>query len=147
MSALCNDRTSSSHDASGSGCAPASAEEDANARGSSRRPTLVRGAFSASSASETPSRSERGALDGKLELYPTSKRSREHRCNDRLEDVIQGLFEGNPLLTVPPAWTLFVRCMRSEIGDEPKDPFLYHTPKWLEEARKREKEKRGRWFG
>lgn len=147
MHAFGDDRASSSRGASGSECARASVEEEANARGSPRHSTLIRGAFSASSVSETPPRSEQDARGGKVELYPTSKRSREHRCNDRLEDVIQALFEGNPLLTVPPAWALFVRCMRSEVGNEPKDPFLYHTPKWLEEARRREKEKRGRWFG
>ena len=82
------------------------------------------------------------------ELYATKNRARTHRCNDRLEDVVQALFEGNPLLAVPPAWSLFVKCMRSEIGDEPRDPFLYHTPKWLEEQRAREKANKGRgWFG
>lgn len=82
------------------------------------------------------------------ELYVTKNRAKTHRCNDRLEDVVQALFEGNPLLTVPPAWALFVKCMRSEIGDEPRDPFLYHTPKWLEEQRAREKANKGRgWFG
>jgi hypothetical protein len=82
------------------------------------------------------------------ELYVTKNRAKTHRCNDRLEDVVQALFEGNPLLTVPPAWSLFVKCMRSEIGDEPRDPFLYHTPKWLEEQRAREKANKGRgWFG
>ena len=78
----------------------------------------------------------------------TKNRAKTHRCNDRLEDVVQALFEGNPLLAVPPAWSLFVKCMRSEIGDEPRDPFLYHTPKWLEEQRAREKANKGRgWFG
>jgi hypothetical protein len=33
-------------------------------------------------------------------LYLTKSRARPHRCNNRLEDVIQALFEGNPLLTV-----------------------------------------------
>lgn len=32
-------------------------------------------------------------------LYLTRKRANPHRCNNRLEDVIQALFEGNPLLT------------------------------------------------
>ena len=35
-------------------------------------------------------------------LYVTKNRAKPHRCNDRVEDVIQALFEGNPLLTVPP---------------------------------------------
>ena len=51
-------------------------------------------------------------------------------------------------MTVPPAWALFAKCMRSEVGDEPRDPFIYHTPRWLEEQRQREdEEKRKRWFG
>ena len=37
-------------------------------------------------------------------LYVTKNRAKPHRCNDRVEDVIQALFEGNPLLTVPPAF-------------------------------------------
>ena len=106
--------------------------------------------FAASSSAEDDGAKARAShgYRGGVELYATTKRARQHRCNDRLEDVVQSLFEGNPLLTTPPAWSLFVKCMRSEVGDEPRDPFLYHTPQWLEDARKREKERRGRgWFG
>ena len=82
-----------------------------------------------------------------VHLYDTTNVAKAHRCNDRLEDVVQGLFEGNPLLTVPPAWRLFTQCLRSAEGEEPRDPFLYHTPKWLEAQRAREREKKHRgWF-
>ena len=82
-----------------------------------------------------------------VHLYDTTNTAKAHRCNDRLEDVVQGLFEGNPLLTVPPAWKLFTQCLRSAEGEEPQDPFLYHTPKWLEAQRAREREKNRRgWF-
>ncbi|URE41261.1 hypothetical protein MUK42_16199 [Musa troglodytarum] len=39
-----------------------------------------------------------------------------HRCNDRAEDVIQALFEGNPFKTVPGPFKLFWQCMRSKPG-------------------------------
>lgn len=116
--------------------------------GSPGRTEHASSVFAAASTSETAARAMESARNGKVELYPTHRRAREHRCNDRLEDVVQALFEGNPLLTVPPAWNLFMRCMRSEVGNEPTDPFLYHTPTWLEESRRRERGKRGRgWFG
>ena len=58
-------------------------------------------------------------------MYLTEKRAKPHRCNDRLEDVIQALFEGNPLLTVPPAFTMFQKCLASDVGKEPEDPYLF----------------------
>ncbi|KAJ1418148.1 hypothetical protein SESBI_16107 [Sesbania bispinosa] len=39
-----------------------------------------------------------------------------HRCNDRVEDVIQACFEGNPFKTVPGPFKLFWQCMRSKPG-------------------------------
>ncbi|XP_056856510.1 uncharacterized protein LOC130505907 isoform X1 [Raphanus sativus] len=39
-----------------------------------------------------------------------------HRCNDRVEDVVQAFFEGNPFKTVPGPFKLFYRCMRSKPG-------------------------------
>ncbi|KAJ8490648.1 hypothetical protein OPV22_012369 [Ensete ventricosum] len=48
-----------------------------------------------------------------------------HRCNDRAEDVIQALFEGNPFKTVPGPFKLFWQCMRSKPGEEPTEPFYY----------------------
>ncbi|ACO65504.1 predicted protein, partial [Micromonas commoda] len=52
-------------------------------------------------------------------------RAKPHRCNDRVEDVIQAMFEGNPFLTVPPTVTLLRRCLNSEIGQEPEEPYLF----------------------
>ncbi|XP_041991432.1 uncharacterized protein LOC121742373 [Salvia splendens] len=48
-----------------------------------------------------------------------------HRCNDRVEDVIYALFEGNPFKTIPAPFKLFYQCMRSKPGEEPTDPFVY----------------------
>ncbi|KAG9454110.1 hypothetical protein H6P81_007014 [Aristolochia fimbriata] len=48
-----------------------------------------------------------------------------HRCNNRVEDVIQALFEGNPLETVPGPWKLMMQCFRSKKGEEPLEPYTY----------------------
>ena len=58
-------------------------------------------------------------------LYVTKNRAKPHRCNDRVEDVIQAMFEGNPFLTVPPTVTLLRRCLNSEVGTEPEEPYLF----------------------
>lgn len=58
-------------------------------------------------------------------LYVTKNRASPHRCNDRVEDVIQSLFEGNPLLTVPPVFGLLRQCLSSKEGEEPQVPFRY----------------------
>ncbi|GMH41405.1 hypothetical protein BSKO_09315 [Bryopsis sp. KO-2023] len=58
------------------------------------------------------------------------KVAKPHRCNDRVEDVIQALFEGfgDYRNTLRPAWSVMWRCFRSNEGEEPADPFLYVTP-------------------
>ncbi|KAL8474356.1 hypothetical protein ACS0TY_030990 [Phlomoides rotata] len=48
-----------------------------------------------------------------------------HRCNDRLEDIIFALYEGNPFKTIPGPFKLFRQCMKSKPGEEPTDPFFY----------------------
>ncbi|EPS60082.1 hypothetical protein M569_14723, partial [Genlisea aurea] len=53
------------------------------------------------------------------------KEPKAHRCNDRVEDVIYALFEGNPFKTVPGPFKLFWQCMRSKPGEEPTEPFYY----------------------
>ncbi|XP_021734003.1 uncharacterized protein LOC110700719 [Chenopodium quinoa] len=53
------------------------------------------------------------------------RQPKPHRCNDRVEDVIQACFEGNPFKTVPGPFKLFYRCMRSKPGEEPTEPFYY----------------------
>ncbi|XP_010244905.1 PREDICTED: uncharacterized protein LOC104588601 isoform X1 [Nelumbo nucifera] len=77
-----------------------------------------------------------------------NRQPQAHRCNDRVEDVIQACFEGNPFKTVPGPFKLFWQCMRSKPGtwlwgrrlvedvwwmdskcwrirEEPTDPFYY----------------------
>lgn len=61
---------------------------------------------------------------------------RPHRCRDRLEDVFQSVWYGRRAGETPAwwpeeyaswnedarkSWHLFVRCMRSKPGDEPRD--------------------------
>ena len=124
------------------------AHAEANRSSSSAFASAASASAAAASARDGDAQSTAHGARAAMELYASRNRAREHRCNDRLEDVIQSLFEGNPLLTFPPAWALFAKCMRSGVGDEPRDPFLYHTPRWLEEQRRREdEEKRKRWFG
>ncbi|KAK1568890.1 hypothetical protein Q3G72_030136 [Acer saccharum] len=53
------------------------------------------------------------------------RQPKAHRCNDRAEDVIQACFEGNPFKTVPGPFKLFWRCMRSNPGEEPTEPYTY----------------------
>jgi len=48
-----------------------------------------------------------------------------HRCNDRLEDFVQALFEGDLRRTVPGPAKLFWQCYNSKPGEEPTDPFFY----------------------
>ena len=62
-------------------------------------------------------------------LYDTKARAMPHRCNDRVEDVIQALFEGNPLLTVPHTVGLARRCLMSKPGEEPTEAYLFVTPR------------------
>eukprot|EP00240_Pyramimonas_obovata_P009541 CAMPEP_0118935510 /NCGR_PEP_ID=MMETSP1169-20130426/15683_1 /TAXON_ID=36882 /ORGANISM="Pyramimonas obovata, Strain CCMP722" /LENGTH=90 /DNA_ID=CAMNT_0006878555 /DNA_START=188 /DNA_END=460 /DNA_ORIENTATION=- len=53
-----------------------------------------------------------------------------HRCNDRLEDVIEALFApGYWSENLVPTWRVFMNCMNSEVGQEPTDPFRFYTPK------------------
>ncbi|PSS14422.1 Autophagy-related protein [Actinidia chinensis var. chinensis] len=56
------------------------------------------------------------------------RQPKPHRCNDRVEDVIQACFEGNPFKTVPGPFKLFWQCMRSKPGEEPTEPFYYLPP-------------------
>lgn len=44
------------------------------------------------------------------------RQPKAHRCNDRVEDVVQACFEGNPFKTVPGPFKLFWQCMRSNPG-------------------------------
>ncbi|KAI4970362.1 hypothetical protein ZWY2020_001276 [Hordeum vulgare] len=53
------------------------------------------------------------------------RQPKAHRCNDRVEDVVQAAFEGNPFKTVPGPFKVFWQCMRSKPGEEPTVPFTY----------------------
>ena len=80
-------------------------------------------------------------------LYVTKNRAKPHRCNDRVEDVIQAMFEGNPFLTVPPTVTLLRRCLNSEIGQEPEEPYLFlDLPPPVRRKEDEPTRKKG-WFG
>eukprot|EP00249_Psilotum_nudum_P001556 c14087_g1_i1 orf=91-348(+) len=50
---------------------------------------------------------------------------RPHRCNDRLEDFVQAIFEDNRRKHIPATLRLFWRCMRSKPGEEPQEPFYF----------------------
>lgn len=50
---------------------------------------------------------------------------RPHRCNDRLEDFVQALFEGDLRKNLPGPAKLFWRCYLSKPGEEPNDPFFF----------------------
>ncbi|CAN6193463.1 unnamed protein product [Urochloa humidicola] len=54
-----------------------------------------------------------------------TRQPKAHRCNDRAEDVVQAVFEGNPFKTVPGPFKLFYQCMRSKPGEEPTEPYTY----------------------
>jgi hypothetical protein len=61
---------------------------------------------------------------------------RPHRCNDRIEDAISGLFESSdPREHFLPLARLAWRCFRSEPGQEPQEPYKFVDP--AEEERKR----------
>ena len=114
-------------------------------------PVRRRRAAAAVALAHEPARGVYREHQGDL-LYVTKNRAKPHRCNDRVEDVIQALFEGNPLLTVPPALAMARRCVASEPGKEPEEPYLYldlPPPRRAEAVTGREpgKKLKARWFG
>ncbi|KAL4529562.1 hypothetical protein Ndes2526B_g04370 [Nannochloris sp. 'desiccata'] len=58
---------------------------------------------------------------------PPAKLPRPHRCNDRVEDLLQALFTLDFSEKIRPAWRNFRKCMKSEPGSEPTDPYLIIT--------------------
>ncbi|KAJ7295345.1 hypothetical protein O6H91_02G125100 [Diphasiastrum complanatum] len=60
-----------------------------------------------------------------------------HRCNDRIEDLVQALFEGNLQKSVPSPARLLWRCMRSRPGEEPTEPFLFISKKTANDGTER----------
>ena len=53
---------------------------------------------------------------------------RPHRCNDRLEDAIEGLFEGAPRENFFPLMRLLFECVAAEPGHEPSAPYRFVKP-------------------
>ena len=53
---------------------------------------------------------------------------RPHRCNDRLEDAIEGLFAGAPRENFFPLLRLLRDCIASEPGHEPTEPYRFVRP-------------------
>ncbi|BBN06582.1 hypothetical protein Mp_3g22380 [Marchantia polymorpha subsp. ruderalis] len=64
-------------------------------------------------------------LGRQIYKHPEGKVARPHRCNDRLEDLIQALFEGDPRKNLPGPWRLLWQCIRSNPGEEPTEPFSF----------------------
>jgi len=64
---------------------------------------------------------------------------RPHRCNARVEDLIQALFTGEFSKKAGPAWSVMWRCIRSEIGQEPTDAYqvLTDPEKYLKPMRRK----------
>lgn len=63
------------------------------------------------------------------------KLARPHRCNDRVEDLIQALYTLDFANKISPAWSTLRACLKSEPGFEPqgghvcvKDPSLFLDP-------------------
>ncbi|KAL0046505.1 hypothetical protein WJX82_002487 [Trebouxia sp. C0006] len=66
---------------------------------------------------------------------PERPKARPHRCNARVEDLLQALFTLEFGAKVRPAWRNVRECLKSEPGQEPtqaylcvKDPDLYLNP-------------------
>ncbi|CAM6117736.1 unnamed protein product [Calypogeia fissa] len=76
---------------------------------------------------ETLEQKQEQRRQARSEVYrhPEGKVAQPHRCNDRLEDVIQALFEGSPRKNLPGPARLFYQCLQSNPGEEPSDPFFY----------------------
>jgi len=59
---------------------------------------------------------------------PSDVPLRPHRCNDRLEDAIEGLFEGAPRENFFPLLRLLFECVAAEPGQEPTTPYRFVKP-------------------
>mmetsp|Transcript_23995 Transcript_23995/g.35984 ORF Transcript_23995/g.35984 Transcript_23995/m.35984 type:complete len:112 (+) Transcript_23995:224-559(+) len=52
------------------------------------------------------------------------KNVREHRCHPRLRDFLCSMSKYEPKET----WAMWRKCMNSEKGKEPTEPFLFFNP-------------------
>lgn len=69
---------------------------------------------------------------------------RPHRCNDRVEDLLQALFTLDFQTKIKPAWARFRACMKSEPGSEPqgghvcvKEPSEFLDPQKMYQPRQK----------
>lgn len=53
---------------------------------------------------------------------------RPHRCNDRVEDAVQALFERDFRNKFLPRARLAWKCFLSKPGEEPTDPYEFIVP-------------------
>ena len=53
---------------------------------------------------------------------------RPHRCNDRVEDAVQALFEGDFRHVFVPRARMAWKCFRSAPGEEPDAPYVFVKP-------------------
>jgi len=51
-----------------------------------------------------------------------------HRCNDRVEDVVQGIFKSKWRDNLYPQISLMFECLNSQPGQEPTAPYTHVTP-------------------
>mmetsp|Transcript_21870 Transcript_21870/g.70656 ORF Transcript_21870/g.70656 Transcript_21870/m.70656 type:complete len:100 (+) Transcript_21870:169-468(+) len=76
------------------------------------------------------------------------RRPQPHRCNDRAEDLIQGLFEG--VEHIPPLASRLWECVAAEPGKEPDAPYRFVTPQASKPpppAPEPEKQPKKGWWG
>jgi hypothetical protein len=52
-----------------------------------------------------------------------------HRCDARLTDFISGIGSTLSFKVGKELFGLYIRCLRSEYGEEPKEPYKYLSPK------------------
>ncbi|KAK9852587.1 hypothetical protein WJX84_001840 [Apatococcus fuscideae] len=58
---------------------------------------------------------------------PQKREARPHRCNDRVEDLLQALFTLEFRAKIRPAWKNFRACMKAEPGQESRENYVVIT--------------------
>lgn len=64
------------------------------------------------------------AAESRFPAHKQTPAASEHRCNQRLEDLVEALFAGDFAGKVVPAFGNLRRCVAAEPGQEPADPYL-----------------------
>ncbi|PRW05907.1 hypothetical protein C2E21_9413 isoform A [Chlorella sorokiniana] len=82
-------------------------------------------------AGEQPSTSSRGGGGGSEGSdgggggeAPQPRMPQPHRCNARVEDFVQAIVTWDWSGKIQPTWRLLRKCLKSEPGQEPTDPYL-----------------------